>query len=345
MERMTTTPQSGPAGADESGMAREYWTEAAGSGGIRAADIPAPGPGEVLIETEVSGISPGTETLVHRGQVPAEVADLMAAPHQLGTLDFPVSHGYLNVGVVRRGPAELLGRRVFTLSGHRSHLVVPESACHVVAAEVPSERALLAGVAEVGLNAVWESQASLADRIAVIGGGLVGLVTALLAARVSPARLQVIETDPRRRAAAGELGLDAVPPEQADGDNDVVLHTSATQQGLRRSLEITGDDATVVEMSWYGDRQPPVPLGADFHARRLRLLASQVGEVAVPKRHRRSRRQRLGAALGLLDDRFDALVTGSSPLERLPKVMDDFAEGADWTRSQLLHVVTYQGDN
>ena len=337
MDEMTTTPQ--PVAA------REYWTEAAWTSRIREAAVPQPGAGEVLIETEVSGISAGTESLVHRGQVPSSVAGLMAAPHQLGELPFPVSHGYLNVGLVRQGPQRLVGQRVFTLSGHRSHLVVPSSACHVVNADIPAERALLGGIAEVGLNALWESRATVADRLAVIGGGLVGLVTALLADRVSPSRLQVVETSAERRERAAELGLEALPPDEAAGDNDVVLHTSATQEGLQRALEITGDDGRVVEMSWYGDRQPQIPLGADFHARRLRLVGSQVGEVAAPKRLRRSRSERLTAALGLLDERFDAMVTGSSPLEKLPEVMNDFAAGADWTRSQLLHVVTYQGEN
>lgn len=333
---MTTRP--------DASRAREYWTESAWSGRVRDVSVPEPGEDEVLIATEFSGISPGTESLVHRGEVPDSVADLMRAPQQLGDLPFPVSHGYLNVGTVRQGPPELVGRRVFTLSGHRSHVVVAVSACHLVPEGVPAERALLAGVAEVALNALWEAQVTLADRIAVIGGGLVGLVTALLAHSVSPSRLQLIEVDAARVKTAADTGLQPVAPQEAAADNDVVFHTSASASGLRRAMEITGDDASVVELSWYGDRSPQVPLGADFHARRLRLLGTQVGQVAAPKRLRRSRTQRLAAALSLLDERFDALVTGRSPVERLPEVMSDFAAGAEWTRSQLLHVVTYEGE-
>lgn len=325
--------------------AREYWTEAAWTARVRETGMPTPGEGEVLIETEVSGISPGTETLVHRGEVPNSVAHLMAAPQQLGALPFPVSHGYLNVGVVRRGPGELLGQRVFTLSGHRSYVVVPAGACHVVPAGVPAERAVLAGIAEVGLNAVWESQATLGDRVAVVGGGLVGLMTAMLVQRVSPLRLQVVEPSDERRERAAALGLDAAEPAEAELDNDVVLHTSATEAGLERALQITGDDGRIIEMSWFGQLQPRVPLGADFHARRLQVLTSQVGQVASPKRHRRSRSERLASALALLDSRFDAVVTGSSPLERLPEVMNDFASGEAWTRSQLMHLVTYEGED
>ncbi|GFZ81618.1 dehydrogenase [Nesterenkonia alkaliphila] len=326
---MTTTP------------AHEFWIEAPYSARVRETALPEPGAEEVLIETEFSALSPGTETLIYRGEVPETVTALMAAPQQLGELPCPVSHGYLNVGRVSRGPQELLGQRVFTLAGHRSHVVVPGADCHPVPEGMPSERALLAGIAEVGLNAVWESQVTLGDRVAVVGAGLVGLVTALLLQRLSPARLQVLETAPGRRRRAQQLGLDAVSPEAAEADNDAVLHTSATALGLARALEITGDDAVLVEMSWYGAAEPQVPLGADFHARRLRLISSQVGQVAAPRRLRRSRSSRLAAALNLLDERFDALVTGSSPLEQLPQVMDAFARGQDWTRDEILHVVTY----
>lgn len=323
-------------------MARECWIEAPFSARVRQTAVPEPGPGEVLLETEVSGISPGTESVVYRGEVPPSVAALMAAPHQLGSLPFPVSHGYLNVAVVRQGPPELVGRRVFTLGGHRSHLVVPASACHLVPEDMPSRRALLAGIAEVGLNAVWEAQCTLGDRVAVVGAGLVGLSTALLLSSLTPGRLQLVELDAARRHYAARLGLETVTPEQAAADNDAVFHTSAAEAGLSRALEITGDDGTMVEMSWYGSREPAAPLGADFHARRLKLVAAQVGEVAGPKRLRRSRRQRLACALGMLDSRFDSLVTGSSPVDELPGVLDAFAHGADWTRDELLHVVTYR---
>lgn len=301
-----------------------------------------PEAGEALVETEVSGISRGTETLVHRGEVPASVAALMRAPLQLGELPHPVSHGYLNVGTVLEGPEELIGRRVFTLGGHRDHITAPAEDCHPLPEGCPPERALLAGAAEVGLNGLWEGQVSLGDRIAVVGAGMIGMTTALLASRIPLGRLQVVEIDPQRRAVLTSLGLHAVAPEDAEPDNDVVLHSTARSAGLATALRITGDDGTVVEQSWYGDGEQQVPLGADFHARRLRIVATQVGEVPATRRHRRTRRDRLRTALDLLDDRFDALITGRSPLEELPQVMEDLASGADWTRQSICHVIDHR---
>lgn len=321
---------------------RQYWTEAPFSGRIRHAAVPDPGEGEVLVETHVSGISRGTEALIHRGEVPDEVAGLMNAPFQLGELPHPVSHGYLNVGVVVTGPPQLQGRTVFTLGGHRDHMVVPVQDCHPVPPGCPPERALFAGAAEASLNALWESQTTIGDRVAVVGSGLIGLTTALLASRIPLRGLEVVDVDPERREVAASLGLRAVAPGSAAGDNDVVLHSSADDDGLAEALRITGDDGTVVEQSWYGDRRPAVPLGGGFHARRLRLVASQVNEVASPRRLRRSRTERLRTGLELLDERFDRLITGRSDLAELPQVMDDIAVDAERTRSCILHIIDHR---
>lgn len=352
----TSQPASGPtseAAPDTSSdmrggctpLSRQYWTVAPGRGEIRRAPVPEPGPGDVLVETLLSGISRGTETLVHRGEVPESVAPRMRAPLQLGDLPHPVSHGYLAVGVVRaaadREGEPLIGRTVFCLGGHRDHLVVPAGDCHPIPEGCPADRALLAGIAEPALNAIWEAPATLGDRLCVVGAGLVGLTTALLASSLGPEQLQVLDVDEDRRDLARRLGLEATTPEEAAGDVDVVFHASATEDGLAAALRLAGDDAVVVEQSWFGRTAPRVPLGEDFHARRLRLVASQVGEVAAPRRERRSRRQRLGLALGMLDARFDALLTGRSPLDELPTVMDALSTGSPEWCSTLCHVIDH----
>lgn len=343
MEELHQSPGTSPSGALRS---RQYWTTAPGRGEVVSAPVPTPGPGEVLVETLLSGISRGTESLVHRGMVPDDVAGIMCAPHQLGELPHPVSHGYLNVGIVRDGEgpdaAALRGRTVFTLAGHRDHVVVPAQDCHPLPDGCSAERALLAGAAETALNALWEAGISLGDRVTVIGGGMIGLSTALLAHRIPLERLEVVDVDEDRRQLIDALGLHAVAPGAAAPDSDVVLHSSATAAGLAEALRVAGDDALIIEQSWYGDERPQIPLGGDFHARRLRIIASQVGEVAQPRRLRRDRRARLRLGLSLLDDRFDALITGRSPLEDLPQVMDALAYGDPaWART-ICHVVDHR---
>ncbi|GAB3187867.1 zinc-dependent alcohol dehydrogenase [Nesterenkonia suensis] len=343
----TPAEQAGPAPrqALPADSSRQYWTVGPRQGEIREAPVPQPDTGEVLVETIVSGVSRGTETLIHCGDVPEEVAALMRAPHQLGELPHPVSHGYLTVGRVLQGQGDaataLIGRTVFCLAGHRDHVIVEAEDCHPLPAACPPERALLAGAAETGLNALWEGGVSLGDRITVVGGGMIGLATALLAADVPLERLEVVEVDPTRRRLIESLGIRARAPGAASISSDVVLHSSATASGLQESLRVAGDDAVIVEQSWYGRQQPEVPLGADFHARRLRIVASQVGEVAQPRRLRRTRRDRLRLALSLLDERFDRLLTGRSPLEDLPTVMDALAAAdPDWAGT-ICHVIDH----
>ncbi|MDR8018039.1 FAD-binding protein [Nesterenkonia aerolata] len=313
--------------ADSSARSRQYWTAGPGHGELRTAPVPRPEPGEALIRTRYSAVSPGTERLVHRGGVPESVQHLMRAPFQLGELPHPVSHGYLNVGDVVEGPDQLKGRLVFTLGGHREHLTVPIEDCHVLPEAMPASRALLAGPAETALNALWEAPVLLGDRVIVVGGGLIGLSTALLASRMGLSRLTVVEPDPKRRELVASLGMQVVSPGDTEGDADVVLHSSATAQGLAEAMRLTGDDGVLIEQSWYGEQSPEVPLGADFHARRLRIVGSQVGAVAQPRRLRRTPRQRLVCALELLDARFDALLAPPIALEELPALMRQLDRG------------------
>ena len=145
--------------------------------------------------------------------------------------------------------------------------------------------------------------------------------------------------DPRRAGVADRLGVSLVTPEKAAGGCDLVVHASATGAGLARGLELLGDEGELIELSWYGDADVPVPLGADFHARRLGVRASRVGAVAAARRARRTPADRLALALGLLTDpAFDALVTGSSAFSALPATMEALAGGV---LDALCHVIDY----
>ncbi|WP_151523493.1 zinc-dependent alcohol dehydrogenase [Serinicoccus kebangsaanensis] len=308
----------------DAATALAYWATGPGSGELRTETLPEPGPDEALVRTVVSGVSRGTEMLVRRGGVPASQVDRMRAPFQSGTFPFPVKYGYLSVGVVERGPDDWLGARVFCLHPHQDLYVVPVSALARVPDDVPSGRAVLAGTAETALNALWDAPPCAGDRIAVVGGGLVGGAVALLLGRFPLARLQVVEDDPERRAQLAAVGLDAVPPPEALPDCDLVFHASASEPGLALALSIAGDDGTVVELSWFGSPSPRVPLGEDFHARRLSLTASQVSRVGAARRSRRDTASRLRTALELLaDPAFDILLGAEHPFGDITAVFDD----------------------
>lgn len=309
------------------GPATAYWVGEPGVGELRRHDLPVPGPHDVLVRTRFSGVSRGTERLVHAGAVPPEHAERMRAPFQLGDLPGPVSYGYLAVGTVESGPAHLLGRDVFVLHPHHDRFVVPATAVRPVPDGVPARRAVLAGTVETALNVVWDAGVRLGDRVAVVGGGTVGAAVARLAAGVPGTRVDLVDPEESRRATAAVLGLRWRHPDElagpgATGGHDVVVHTSATAAGLALALRLAPDDGEVVEASWFGRDEPVVPLGADVHTRRVAIRPSQVGAVARARRDRRTTQERLDLALRLLrDDAFDHLLGEDVAFEDLPAAM------------------------
>jgi len=308
-------------------IARAFWLSRPGLGEIRSFDLPEPEEGEVLVRSLFSGVSRGTETLVFRGGVPESQHAAMRAPFQEGEFPAPVKYGYLSVGRVEEGPRELVGRTVFCLYPHQTRYVVPVSAVTVVPENIPAERAVLAGTVETAVNALWDAAPLVGDRIAVVGGGMVGCSVAALLARFPGVRVQLVDADPARAKTAEALGVDFALPEDALGERDLVVHASATEQGLARALELLAAEGTVVELSWYGDRKVSLPLGEAFHSRRLTIRSSQVGTVS-PARTNRSYADRLALALDLLaDPTLDALITGESAFEELPEVMPRLASG------------------
>ncbi|WP_062644142.1 zinc-dependent alcohol dehydrogenase [Streptomyces maremycinicus] len=320
--------------------ARAFWVSSPGTGEIREVVVPDPAEDEVLVRSSWSGVSRGTETLVFRGGVPESQHAAMRAPFQEGDFPAPVKYGYLNVGVVEKGPAALVGRTVFCLYPHQTRYVVPASAVTVVPDSVPAARAVLAGTVETAVNALWDAAPLVGDRIAVVGGGMVGCSVAALLARFPGVRVQVVDADPARAKVAEALGVDFALPEDARDGLDLVVHASATEQGLARSLELLSAEGTVIELSWYGDQKVSLPLGEDFHSRRLVIRSSQVGTVSPGGRAGRTYADRLALALELLaDPALDALVTGDSAFEELPEVMPKLASGEI---PALCHRVRYE---
>lgn len=308
--------------------ARAFWLLTPSRGEVRDVVLPEPAAGEVVVRTLFSGVSRGTETLVFRGGVPESQHATMRAPFQEGGFPGPVKYGYLSVGLVEEGPPSLLGRTVFCLYPHQTRYVVPAQAVTVVPDAVPAARAVLAGTVETAVNALWDAAPLIGDRIAVVGAGMVGCSVAALLARYPAVRVQLVDADPRRAEVARALGVDFALPEAAEGDCDLVVHASASEAGLARSLELLAPEGTVLELSWYGDRRVALPLGEGFHSRRLVIRSSQVGAVSPARRARRTHADRLALALDLLaDPAFDTLVTGECDFEELPAAMSRMATG------------------
>lgn len=305
-------------------MARALWHVAPGRSEIREETVGDPRPGEVRLRALHSGISRGSEALVFSGRVPPAEHERMKAPFMGGSFPFPVKYGYANVSRVEAGDAALNGRTVFSLYPHQSLFVLPANAVIALPDNVPAGRAVLAANMETALNAVWDAQPGPADRIAVVGAGVVGCLVAWLCGRIPGTQMTLCDIDPSRAGGAKALGVGFAAPGQAGTDCDLVFHASGTPQGLSAAIALAGNEASIVELSWYGEGEVPVSLGGAFHSRRLKLISSQVGQVASSHRPRWTHRRRLEAAISLLSDpALDVLVAPAIRFEDLPKRLPD----------------------
>ncbi len=305
-----------------SGDARAFWIAEAGRGEIRSAPLPPASPDDVVVRAVYSGVSRGTEAIVFQGRVPPGEFARMRAPFQDGEFPSPVKYGYASVGEIERGPGDLKGRHAFVLYPHQTRYVVPAAAVHVLPQSVPPARAVLAANLETAINGVWDARIQPGDRVVVIGGGTVGCLAAWLAGKIPGCDVQLVDVNPKRAEVARAFGVGFSGPMNVRGEADVVIHSSGAPDGLATAMLVAGFEATIVELSWYGDRVVPISLGGSFHAQRLTLKSSQVGQVASSQRARWDTRRRMAFALSLLShDELDVLITGESAFDELPSVM------------------------
>lgn len=312
-------------------LARAFWTVAAGRGEIREEALGDVAEGMVRVRAVASGVSRGTEALVFAGRVPENQFAVMGAPLMGGAFPFPVKYGYSAVGVDEGG------RRVFVLHPHQDVFDAPAGMCIPVPDAVPSARAVLAANMETAVNIAWDAAPLAGERMMVVGAGVVGLLTASLLARIPGASVTVVDIDPARAALAALLGCGFALPGDAPPEQELIVHASASEAGLRTALSCAAFEGRIVEASWFGDKSPALPLGEAFHVKRLRIVSTQVGSVATAMRGRRTYAQRLGLALDLLADAaYDALLEPPTRFEDLPAAMPRLLAGG------LCHVVTYR---
>jgi len=305
-------------------MSRSLWYQAPNAAALRSAPLAAPRADEAVVRTLWSALSRGTERLVFEGRVPASEHARMRAPLQDGDFPFPVKYGYCAAGVIEAGPVERVGESVFCLHPHQDRFLAPLAMLRSIPANVPPRRAPLAANMETALNGLWDSGAGPGDRIVVVGAGVVGLLVAFLAAGLPGAEVVVVDREPARAAVAARFGAAFVTAEAyaPQGDADVVFHASASPAGLAAAIASAGPEARIIELSWYGEGVVAAPLGGAFHVNRLRLVSSQVGQVAPSRRPRWSYARRLDKALQLLaDPRLDALITEEIAFEEAPAAL------------------------
>lgn len=318
-------------------VAEALWYVGPGRAEIREERLKPLTNGKVRVRALYGAISRGTEALIAAGRVPAGEYQRMRGPFMAGNFPFPVKYGYQTVGAVEAGPDDLVGRNVFVLHPHQTRFDVPAEAVVPVPPEIPLSRAVMAANMETALNATWDASPGPYGRIAVIGAGVVGALVAFICARIDGAEVTLIDIDRSREALASTLGVGFATPDAAPTECDYVFHTSASAEGLTTALNIAADEASIIELSWYGSGIVAVPLGGAFHSRRLRLISSQVGKVAPSRRATYSYRERLEAAIALTaHPHLDALLAPAVSFRELPTALPDILKARSGVLCQLI---------
>ena len=298
---------------------------------------------QVIFKTLYSGISRGTELLVYKGLVPPDQYEIMKCPYQAGEFSFPVSYGYSCVGeVVKTGSAvnEIEeGAQVFVLHPHAEAGVVDAAMVNTLPDGLPPDRAVLSANMETALNAIWDSGISKGSNCAVIGAGVVGLLTARLVFEETGKKPLVIDIDPSKQEIATKLGCDFVVAGEvgATAEFDSVFNTSASGDGLQQAIDLCAFEGQVIEMSWYGDRSVNLALGGAFHSKRIRIISSQVGHVSPVKRGVVSHAERMQLAMTrLCDSDFDCLLEPAVAFDDLPERLPEILSGENRGLCQIV---------
>lgn len=328
-----------------------YFTEP-GRVELRSRELPPLSDSEVLVETELSAISAGTEQLVCRGDVPKRLDTDGPVQTLVEDLSFPLRYGYAAVGrVVDIGDAvddSWLDERVFAYNPHETRFVANPDDLVPVPPDLPTERAPVLANAETAVNFLLDGQPAIGERVAVFGQGVVGLLTTGLLASFPLECLIAVDPVANRRELAREFGADVtIDPEDGDIDSlfdahtpgkpDLTYELSGNPNALDDALSVTGYDGRIVVGSWYGTKSARIEFGDRFHRHRIDIQSSQVSTIAPQHEGRWSRERRHDQAWHwLVRLPLHSLLTHRIPFDRAPEAYHLLEDSPDEAVQVLL---------
>ena len=302
--------------------------------------VAAPAAGQVLVQTRISAISPGTEMLVYRGQVPVGMAVDDTLPSLQGSFTFPLAYGYSLVGrVVQVGEGidpSWQDRDVFSFHPHEGCFLASPDELLPVPTGIGPEDAVLLPSMETAVNFLMDGRPLIGEQVAVLGQGVVGLLTTALLSRMPVASLVTMDALALRRKASLDLGATAsIDPDQPNAVSRAVAHLqgdrdypgadltyelSGNPAALDTAVAVTGFSGRVVVGSWYGTKKAPLDFGGRFHRSRIQLISSQVSTIAPEWTGRWTKSRRFDTVWKMLREvRPARLVTHRYPIAEASK--------------------------
>jgi 2-desacetyl-2-hydroxyethyl bacteriochlorophyllide A dehydrogenase len=308
---------------------RTLYFDRPGSVSVREGRRPDPEADEVLVETIVSGVSPGTELLVYNGEVPEEMAVDETLDTFDGTFEYPISYGYAAVGRVTETGDEVDpewdGRTVFAFNPHESHFCATPDALRPIPSELAPATATLFPTAETAVNFVLDATPRIGERVVVFGAGPIGLATTAVLSSFPLDSLTVVDPIPGRRDLATAFGATrTVAPDGIDSPTrppgpegfDLAVEASGNPAALDEAIGCVGYDGRVVVGSWYGTKPAQLDLGGQFHRNRIDLVSSQVSTLSPELRGRWTSDRRMDQAVEAVSEHdLDRLITHRIPFE------------------------------
>ncbi len=334
-----------------------------------------PGDGQVRLELLYTGFSAGTELTFYKGTNPYlhsrwDGERGLFVPGEAG-MHYPVPFmGYMEVARVieSRSPAFAVGEVVAATFAHKSgHTADP---FHDLLVPLPEDMDPILGiyVAQMGpiaANGILHADAEMfgtnvqalgvgvAGRpVAVVGGGVVGLLTALFAQRSGAADVVLADPSAYRRERAMALGIEAVSEEElvglaktrwrhagSDRGADFTFQTRAQPESLRVALQTLRPQGTVIDLAFYQGGAEAVRLGEEFHHNGLAIRCAQIGRVPRGLQFAWDRQRLARETIDLLEehaeDITEHMITHVVPMEEGPAFLKTLAE----TRPDFLQIV------
>jgi 2-desacetyl-2-hydroxyethyl bacteriochlorophyllide A dehydrogenase len=290
-------------------MRRSLYFVGPGEVEVREEEIPEPRGQEILIRTLMSAISAGTEMLFFHDMVErgAPLDTNIGCLNQ--RFNYPFKYGYSSVGeVVSVGPNVPRfweGQLMFSFHPHESHYVCDLEEAIPVPDDLSPENALYLPSMETAISLVMDGRPLLGERVLVLGQGVIGLLTTSLLSMMPLSSLVTLDRYGMRREASLEMGaemsMEADTPitdlleDSGLGEEkaDLTYELSGNPEALSYALQATGFEGRIVVGSWYGKKRAELEMGEVFHRNRLRIISSQVSNIAPSLTGRWNKRRRL----------------------------------------------------
>lgn len=346
----------------------QLWFSAAHQVEVRQEPLARPAHDQVLVQSECSAISAGTEMLLYRGQMPSDISVDANFEAMQGAAHYPMRYGYACVGkVIAAGKdvdAAVLGRRVFAFEAHASHFCARPDELITVPEDISAEAAVFLPNMETAINLVHDARPALGERAVVLGQGVVGLLVSGLLAEFPLQQLIALDGYAVRRKCALDFRVDlALDPcdkksihmlqqrlAQSDcetgtqtGGADLIFELSGNPAALNTAIELSGYTSRIVIGSWYGSKSAAIELGGAAHRNRLQFITSQVSTIAPDLSGRWSKQRRFASAWQMIRTlRPQRLITHRSPLEDAPALYHRLHSAAE---DILQAVLTYSNSD